>query len=226
MPLNPGRGGAPLNGGPPGMTGLLNVSNADLLRSAHLRSNSLRGQPSAGPSPGNGADGRSDADGRNGADERNGADWRHGVEGRNGDDGRNSVGATRGMANGNGVSDQHGQWLLVDRRRQRPPDIRGKKGNLNHAFKGALPLTDIYIGGCDKTCTENDLKDYCTNAIKVNVHKCAPLTTRSEYTKCFRIKVDVLSKEKIMLPDMWPENIIIRKYYWPRNNNFNHENVL
>ena len=92
-------------------------------------------------------------------------------------------------------------------------------------FRGALPLTEVYVGGCFKECTEDDLKEYCSNQLKIKIIDCVDLKSKSEQAKSFQIKVDVKT-ETILNGELWPENVYVRKFFIARQGrNNNTQNV-
>ena len=102
------------------------------------------------------------------------------------------------------------------RQYQRRQDIRGNRPMVLGKLKGVVPPVNVYVGGCSPETTADDLKGYCINDLKVDVTECEPLNSKSEYTKSFRVIVDAVSREKILKSDMWPVNIVVRRYYAPK----------
>ena len=109
------------------------------------------------------------------------------------------------------------QQRPLQRQYQRRSDIRGNREMVLGNFKGVVPLVNVYVGGCSLETTPADVKAYCENDLKVDVKECVDLISKSEYTKSFRVMVDAVSREKVLKSDMWPCNVVIRKFYTPRS---------
>ena len=52
----------------------------------------------------------------------------------------------------------------------------------------------------------------------IKVQKCEALETRSTVSKSFKVSLNINDRQKLLNPDIWPENIICRKFYNPRQN--------
>ena len=65
--------------------------------------------------------------------------------------------------------------------------------------------------------------------LEIDVKECVDLESKCRESKSFMIRVDTPTRDKIMDPNLWPEEIFIRKIHTPRrsqNINFNngHQN--
>lgn len=98
--------------------------------------------------------------------------------------------------------------------------VYGKKGTKTSTgiLVGSKPTSTIYVGGCTTDATENSLIQYC-NDQGVDVKDVTELNTRSLYSKSFRITIDASLNETVMKEDFWPERIVFRKFFFPRNRN-------
>ena len=74
---------------------------------------------------------------------------------------------------------------------------------------------DIFVGGCDKSSSEEGIKKHCEN-LGIQLMRTEQLTTRSEWYKAYKISMKATDREKLMLPDSWPQGIFVRKYFKPR----------
>ena len=74
---------------------------------------------------------------------------------------------------------------------------------------------DIFVGGCDKNSNEDGIKRHCAT-LGIQSIKIEQLTTRSEWYKAYKISMKATDREKLMLPDSWPQGIFVRKYFKPR----------
>ena len=62
------------------------------------------------------------------------------------------------------------------------------------------------------------LKTYILEELGVRVYRCEQLTTRSQSSKCFKVNLDVKDRDKLLSPDVWPEDIVCRKFFNKRKN--------
>ena len=73
----------------------------------------------------------------------------------------------------------------------------------------------IFVGGCEKNSSEEGIKKHCEN-LGIQLMKIEQLTTRSEWYKAYKISMKATDREKLMLPDSWPQGIFVRKYFKPK----------
>ena len=103
------------------------------------------------------------------------------------------------------------EWQTV--RRKKPDVLRGRKKTTDGNFKGVRQTFDVYIGRCDKSVKEEDLVVYMKNELKVNVVDCLCLSSSEYYFKSFKVTIFAENKDVVFTPDMWPENITVRRYF-------------
>jgi len=84
-------------------------------------------------------------------------------------------------------------------------------------FCSSKPVKHIYIGGCSTDSTVDSLRQYCRDQ-EIDVKDVTELKTRSEYYKSFKLTVDSSLYDGVMNEDMWPQGIIFRRYFLPKNN--------
>ena len=82
--------------------------------------------------------------------------------------------------------------------------------------KGASRSADIYLGNCDLDVTEDAISQYINEEINVKVIKCELLSSKNVNCKSFKITMNVNEREKLLLPEVWPEGIVCRKFYSAR----------
>ena len=86
----------------------------------------------------------------------------------------------------------------------------------NGGLQGIVRKYDIFVGGCslnsDAAVIENHLKDIC----KINNFSCEQLPTKSIIHKAYKVTVSLAIRNKLLDPILWPEGIIVRKFYRPR----------
>ena len=95
--------------------------------------------------------------------------------------------------------------------------FRGIKGtrshvdNVNIGFRSAPRFSHIYVGGCDKSTSLDDVKEYCEKGgIKlVDIEK---LKCKNVERSSFKIKVELGDKDKVLDSDFWLCGIIVRPF--------------
>ena len=55
------------------------------------------------------------------------------------------------------------------------------------------------------------------NETGIKVQKCEPLNSKSTLSRSFKLSLHVNDRYKLLSPDVWPEDIICRKFYSPRH---------
>ena len=99
--------------------------------------------------------------------------------------------------------------------RTRKPVIRGTKSVVGKPF-GAVRYADLYIGGCYKDITEDDIKGYCNDILNVKFKDCVPLVTKSSRFSSFKLTLEFEDRNKLLDGELWPKNVVIRKFTQPR----------
>ena len=117
------------------------------------------------------------------------------------------------------------EWKIVERNRRRRGNrelnVAGTRTSVT-GLSGVERVFDLFVGGCNvDTCTE-DIKDYCKN-LEVNLKKVEILETKSDWYRAFKISMLQSDREKLMMPDSWPQGVFVRKYFKARlgRGNFN-----
>ena len=111
------------------------------------------------------------------------------------------------------------QWQLVQTKRKRET-IKGMR-KVAGEFKGAKRTAALYIGRCDPSVTPDVLKNYIDTEFKIPIISCTQISNENSEVKSFKVLVgaDVLSD--LLGPSMWPENIVVRKFFFNRNHGRN-----
>lgn len=102
------------------------------------------------------------------------------------------------------------KWKTV---KLRKPDIMKGKKSFTGAFKGVKQTLDVYIGRCEKSVSVSDLVDYIKTELKIEALACDCLSNEIFYLKSFKVTVYAENREIMFNPEMWPEDIIVRRYF-------------
>ena len=91
-------------------------------------------------------------------------------------------------------------------------------GAANPGLSTAPRVLDIFVGGCNNTATEENLKNFVSSK-GINCLKCSILPSKSEWRKCFKITVNANERDQLLEANFWPQGITVGKYFKPINNN-------
>ena len=64
-------------------------------------------------------------------------------------------------------------------------------------IKGVERMMDIFLGGCPKETTCDDIKSYC-NAERMNIKKVVALETKSEWHQTFKLSVVASERDGLL----------------------------
>lgn len=107
-------------------------------------------------------------------------------------------------------------WQKVNRKKR--TTVKGSK-KVTGAFKSACETRDLYIGRCDSTVSIENVVSYIRDEFDINVLSCECISKRDINVKSFKVTVTVDECTRLMDPDLWPENIRVRKFYFKNNRN-------
>ena len=108
-------------------------------------------------------------------------------------------------------------YQLVQNKRKRAANIVGsKKANGDGKLRGAVQVADIYLGNCNLDVTPELIVEYVRNEMNIVVENCQPLESRNKNCKSFKISLRSYDRPKVLVPEVWPEGIVCRKFFNPR----------
>ena len=82
-------------------------------------------------------------------------------------------------------------------------------------LSGVEKVVDIFLGGCPKNTSVQDVSNYCEEA-GIVPKKVEMLQTKSEWHVPFKISLSFGDREKMLDAAFWPENCFVRKYFRPK----------
>ena len=88
----------------------------------------------------------------------------------------------------------------------------------NASLASSEKISEIFVGGCSKEATDEELKEYCNNN-GVPVKKCELLNQTSEWSRSFKLSINANHREKILSADFWPAGIYVRHFYRAKHRN-------
>ena len=109
------------------------------------------------------------------------------------------------------MEDKENNWQVHQTKKKRKEVIRGSK-RVNGSFKSTVSNCDLYIGKCDSSVTNSIITSYIRDENDIDVVACECL---NEYNgvKSFKVTLSFDNRNKLLSSSMWPENIVVRKFY-------------
>ena len=135
----------------------------------------------------------------------------------------NSVNAHRKRAydKPSATVDEDGFTLVQKAKKTRGNIVGSKKYLGDRNIKSARNMVDIYLGNLDLDVTEDEIINYIKDETGITVYKCMNLMSKNPNCKAFKISVGTESRIALLSPEIWPEGVICRKFYNPRNKYIN-----
>ena len=100
--------------------------------------------------------------------------------------------------------------------RKRNSTVYGSAPSQGTAFQSANRVLDVFVGGCGLESNVEQIKSHCESQ-GIVVINCVHLDSRSEWSKSFKISVNLPDRDKLLDPALWPNGIFVRKFYKPRS---------
>ena len=133
--------------------------------------------------------------------------------------------------NNKGVTAEE-EWTLVGNRKRRSPRqsvrpgpplgrVRGGGGSrLTGArkvgitsMKAVRPTADIFLGRVDKSVDKDVIVEYIKENFSIIVQNIENIRIHSEFYNAFKITVFSDEREKLFNAELWPEGLIVNKFY-------------
>ena len=92
--------------------------------------------------------------------------------------------------------------------------LRGaRKGVGTSSFRAVKRTVDVFLGRVHKDNLIQDIKDYVKDTFNVECLNIEKLEIKTEVFNAFKIKVSLSDRELLFKPNLWPEDVVVRKYY-------------
>ena len=88
--------------------------------------------------------------------------------------------------------------------------------NSDSVIGGGERVLDIYVGGCGKECTTENITSYCDEH-GISIKKCELLQSSSEWNRSFKVSATANDRDKLLLGEFWPQGIFVRRFFKARN---------
>ena len=90
-------------------------------------------------------------------------------------------------------------------------------------IRGIGNTMDVYVGRCVKSVTSDVIIKYIENETNINVIGCYCLSDENSKIKAFKVTVSSDDRDALLVGSLWPENVVVRKFFKKRNNGRQHE---
>lgn len=84
------------------------------------------------------------------------------------------------------------------------------------SFTVSKQVISMYIGRCSNGTTKESLKDFCETQ-NIKVLEVDELANVNKWNKSFRVCFEAVHRDTVFNESFWPEGIIFRRYFYPRN---------
>ena len=99
------------------------------------------------------------------------------------------------------------------RRRRSSNIVTGNKKSNSDDFKSAERFVDVFIGRVEKSVNSEIISNYISDNFEIKCVGIEKLETKTDQYNCFKVNVNIHDREKLFKPELWPEGIVIKKYY-------------
>lgn len=89
--------------------------------------------------------------------------------------------------------------------------------NAKYSFSSSNPAFTVYVGRCSRNTTVGGLEQFCKDQ-DIEVLDIEELQTINNWSKSYKLSVNLMHRDSVMNESFWPEGIIFRKYFFPRKN--------
>ena len=122
---------------------------------------------------------------------------------------------------------QNAEWQVVRNRKlqrgKRQVNVAGTRKSPS-GLSGVERIYDLFVGGCNRDTTVDDIKKYCTS-LGIDLKKAELMQTKSEWYSAFKISMKQSDRDMLMKSDSWPQGVFVRKFYKAKLGRDNHNNV-
>ena len=95
--------------------------------------------------------------------------------------------------------------------------MKGKRKG-NNIFKSVDYILDVYIGRCSSDATTAATETYVSESANITPTMCSCISREDSRVKSFKVTVLADQRDAFLDPLLWPEGIIVRKYYKSKYN--------
>lgn len=93
------------------------------------------------------------------------------------------------------------------------------------SFKAVKRTVDVFIGRVDKDVNEDVIKDYIKDTFNISCMNVVKLQIKTDLYNAFKVTVALSERENLFNSDLWPEDVVINKFYNRNKGTLNKDNL-
>ena len=128
------------------------------------------------------------------------------------------------LGDGNGNNRRSGYKSNHNRRNK----VVGTAPQTTNGFGGSARILDVYVTGCLRNTTPNMIKEHCQEKFALEFIECEEINFYNKWCKSYKVSVHATKRNELLKPEVWPEGVIVGKYFKPRpysNGNRNEDHL-
>ena len=96
--------------------------------------------------------------------------------------------------------------------KQRSTRVTGSRKS-HHQLKAVRRTADVFLGRMDSDVSIECIKSYIQETFELHVYNIEELKIVTDEYKAYKITVSLDEREKLFNPELWPEGIVVDKFY-------------
>ena len=96
--------------------------------------------------------------------------------------------------------------------KQRSARVTGSRKS-HHQLKAVRRTADVFLGRMDSDVSIGSIKNYIQETFEIHVYNIEELKIVTDEYKAYKITVSLHEREKLFNPELWPEGIVVDKFY-------------
>lgn len=91
--------------------------------------------------------------------------------------------------------------------------VMGSRKDDHSLMKAVKRTADVFLGRVDKSVKADEIIQYIEDSFNVVAEKVEVLKIKSDQFNAFKITVPSIERDKLFNSELWPEGIVVNKYY-------------
>ena len=108
---------------------------------------------------------------------------------------------------------------LQNGRRNSSTLLRGMRKDGTSTFRAVKQTIDIFVGRVHKDTTEEDIMKYVHDTFDIDYVAAKQLQIQTDLYNAFKVTVCLSDRDKLFNSSLWPEDVVINKYYNRKKSN-------
>ena len=84
---------------------------------------------------------------------------------------------------------------------------------VSEKLRAVRRTADVFLGRMDNEVIAEDIEHYIKECFGLNVDKIEELKIMTNQYKAFKVTLPINEREKLFNAELWPEDVIVDKYY-------------